>query len=880
MTLAADLAIPTAGPDSVRRHVLPNGLTLLHRRDVSAPVVAIVTYVKAGYFDETDDVVGIAHVLEHMFFKGTPTRAVGEIARQTKAVGGYLNAHTIYDHTSYYAVVPASGFAAALEIQADAYARSVVDGEELARELEVIIQEAKRKSDNPGAVATETLFEMLHDRHRIRRWRIGREQGLRALTRDHLLHFYRNFYTPANTVLSIVGDVEFGEVAAQVERLYGALPAGTPVRTPGPEEVTTPGFRYRELGGDVAQTQLAIGWRTPASAHPDSVALDLLAVVLGTGRASRLYRAVRERQLASGIDAYNYTPTELGVFVVHAELPPERATDAARATWAEIRRVREEGITEQELERARRIYEARWLRRLEDMEGQANHLAEWEAQGDWTLGNDYLERLLTATREEVEQAARTYLDPAQASVLVYRPESSPVVAADAGAMRALLEAADAEPVAPSGLVATAPVATSGVVARFEREVGGVRVYRTERGLPLLLRHKPGAAIVHLGVYGRGGASLEAPERAGATLLMVRAALKGTTTRSAAVIAEEGELLGGSVSGSAGGDSYGWSISVPARRADAALSLLADVAQNPVFAEDAVETERTVALSGVRALRDDMYRWPMRLLAQAAYEGHPYGTPSSGTEETLATLDAATLREWHRALMQEGELVVGAVGDVEPDVMAAMLAAAFEGTASRPSRALEAPEWPATARERVEQRDKAQTALAIAFPGPGRNDESRFAAELIAGVASGLGGRFFDELRDRQSLCYTVHAFQSERPLAGLFGAYIATSPDKEEVARAGLLAEFEKLRREPVRDEELRRAQTYAIGTHAIRQQSGGAVLGDLIDAWLFGTLEELDEYEGRIRAVTPQAMRALAAGWFDPARLVAGVVRGIGREV
>ena len=96
-------------PATVHRTVLPNGLTVLIREDHSAPVVAIVTYVRAGYFDETDDVVGIAHVLEHMFFKGTPTRGVGEIARQTKAVGGYLNAGTIYDRTSYYAVLPASG---------------------------------------------------------------------------------------------------------------------------------------------------------------------------------------------------------------------------------------------------------------------------------------------------------------------------------------------------------------------------------------------------------------------------------------------------------------------------------------------------------------------------------------------------------------------------------------------------------------------------------------------------------------------------------------------------------------------------------------------------------------------------------------------------
>src|SRR6188768_4163181 len=112
---SSDLAA-ALDPNTVHRTVLPNGLTLLVRRDDSAPVVAIVTYVKAGYFDETDDVVGIAHVLEHMFFKGTPDRGVGAIARQTKAVGGYLNASTIYDHTVYYTVLPSSGLVAGLAI--------------------------------------------------------------------------------------------------------------------------------------------------------------------------------------------------------------------------------------------------------------------------------------------------------------------------------------------------------------------------------------------------------------------------------------------------------------------------------------------------------------------------------------------------------------------------------------------------------------------------------------------------------------------------------------------------------------------------------------------------------------------------------------------
>ncbi|MBW8768770.1 MAG: insulinase family protein [Gemmatimonadetes bacterium] len=868
----SDLSV-ALDPATVRRTTLPNGMRVLVRRDSSAPVVAIVTYVSAGYFDETDDVVGIAHVLEHMYFKGTPTRGVGEIARQTKAVGGYLNAATIYDHTSYYTVLPSSSFAAGLDVQFDAYANSLIDSEELARELEVIIQEAKRKEDNPGAVATETLFALLHDRHRIRRWRIGREPGLRGLTRDAMMRFYRNFYHPGNTVLVVVGDVDPDEAMAEITSRYGALPAGTPTRIAGPDEESAPGFRYREWTGDIGQTQIAFGWRTPPTLDDATPGLDLLGTILGSGRASRLYRNVREKKLVSAVSAYDYTPTSLGVFVVHAEAPAERAAEAARAIWAQLRDVRDIGIGEGELTRAKRVFEARWTRRLEDMEGQANYLADWESLGDWTMGDDYLRRTLAVTTDDIQALAQKYLDPDQASVVVYRPADSARVAEDAAAMRTLLDDAPvgrAEPVVVPPLVA--PAIATGL--RAEREEAGVHVFRTPTGLPLLVRRKP-SAMVHAGVYVLGGARDEPVGNAGLTSLLVRTALKGTHRRTANQISEEGELLGGSVTGSAAGESFGWMINVPARYAPHAIELLADVVQHPTIPDAALETERAIALADLVALRDDMYRYPVRLASQAAFAGHPYGVPTTGDERTLPTISAEMLRDWHRSRVLTAPAVIAVVGDAEPAELAALAADAFGELRGGAIDSLTAPTWPSDVVQHVEQREKAQTALALMFASPSRADDARFAAAMIAGVASGLGGRFFDELRDKQSLGYTVHAFATERALAGAFVSYIATSPEKEEVARRGLLNEFAKLRDEPVTAKELDQAKTYALGVHAIRQQSGASVMGELVDAYLFGRLAELEEFDARVRAVSAEEMRAIARTYFVEDRRVEGIVRG-----
>src|SRR5687768_15437548 len=278
----------------VYREVLSNGLTLLIQADHSAPVVAVVTHVKAGFFDEPDEWLGISHVLEHMYFKGTPTRGVGAVARETKAAGGYLNAHTAYDHTAYYVVLPASGLPTALDIQSDALRRSLIDPEELARELQVIIQEAKRKLDTPAAVAHETLHELMFDRHRIRRWRIGREEQLAGLTRHDLWSYYASRYVPERTIVAITGSLQADHALELAQAAYADWPASPGALDPSPEEPPRREIRARTLRGDVAHAELVLGWRAVPPLHDDAPALDLAAAVLSTGRGSWLYRALRE----------------------------------------------------------------------------------------------------------------------------------------------------------------------------------------------------------------------------------------------------------------------------------------------------------------------------------------------------------------------------------------------------------------------------------------------------------------------------------------------------------------------------------------------------------------------------------------------------------
>jgi len=894
---------------------LENGLTVLVREDHSAPVVAIVTHVKAGYFNEPDKIVGISHVLEHMYFKGTERYGAGEIARATKAVGGYLNAGTIYDHTSYYTVLPSSALEQGLDIQSDALRNSVIDPEELRRELLVIIQEAKRKLDNPSAVATESLYEEMFDVHRIRRWRIGTEEGLRRLTREDVWRYYRDLYHPANIVLVVAGDVDPVRVFELVDRYYGDMPPGEALGERSPEEPERRGFRFREMSGDLTQSYLGWGWRTPGTLHPDTPALDLLATVLGQGRASRLYRGVRERGVVTSISAYNYTPTEIGVFGVSAELVPEDTAEALRAIWREVAALRAEPIGEGELERARNVLEARFLRRMETVEGQANLLAEWQALGDWRLVGRYLDQLFAATPEDLRRVAEEYLALDRATVLVYRPDSSPALGWGVADVAALLEGGGGgEAAGPAGVAGAAaaaemaevaesveaagPVggaATVGEAAEEGRRVGrggvgypasglgvedGVYFYELPNGVRVAIKPRRGSPLVSMGIVVRGGVLREGRGRSGITGLMARVSVKGTRSRSAAALAEATEALGGTISPSVVPDLFQWTLGVPSRHFAAGFALLADAALRPAFREEEVERERRIALSDLEQVRDDMYRYPYRLFLQAAFPEHPYGASLGETEASLRGADRDALERWHRAEVLEGAPRVVVVGDVDPDAASEVIAR--ELAEVRPGPVLAEPSfaaWPEGPREQADRRGKAQTALVLGFPGPRRDEEDdAHAMEVLANILSGLGGRLFEELRSRRSLAYTVTAYPITRWRGGAFAAYIATSPEREEEARRGLLEEFERLAEECVSADELERAQQYTIGAWKIRSQTNGAQLADLADALLLGRgLVELREFEDRIRAVTPVAIRDAVQRYFDPNRLVEGIVRGTG---
>jgi zinc protease len=332
------------------------------------------------------------------------------------------------------------------------------------------------------------------------------------------------------------------------------------------------------------------------------------------------------------------------------------------------------------------------------------------------------------------------------------------------------------------------------------------------------------------------------------------------------------------------DWLGFGTSVLAEHLAEAAALLRLVFSSPRLEDAEVARERGLMVAEAEQLADDMFRYPFQLAFAEAFGEEGYGLPVAGLPHTLPAITPADTRAWHARVLHRARPVIIAVGDVEPERAAAQLADVFEGASAQPETgALPAFNWIAGEAggeppSRAVRREKAQAAIAMAFPGIPRRHPDRAAAQVWAAVASGLGGRLFEALRDRRSLAYTVVASAWLKARAGALVTYIATSPEREEEAREEMLRELDRFTREPVTESELRQAVNYLAGQAEVSRQTGSAVAAEILEAWVAGTgLGELADPAGAFRAVTADDVLRVARGSLDRSRRVEGVVRGRG---
>lgn len=858
------------------RYRLTNGLTVVLEQQRHAPVVAFQVWVKVGSADEAPEEVGLAHLHEHMLFKGTGRRGLGEIARSIEAHGGEINAWTSFDQTVYHVVMASRHARQGLDVLADAVRNSSFDAGELTREIEVVCEEIKRSLDMPSRRASKALFGEAFKTHPYGRPVIGFEADVRAHTRDRVLAFYGKHYQPSNMVLSAVGDFDEPTLRAQVEELFG----GEWARAPRPAFARPPesdfkGVRVTLARDEVKDAHLHLAFQIPGVEHADTAALDVLAMLLGQGDASRLALEVRrKRSLARDVNAWAWTPRERGLFASSLVTTPGTLAAAFEETvrvMATLTRVEAEA---DEVETIKALIEAEAVYQRETVQGLARKLGYYESMaGGLEREASYYEAVSQVTATQLREVADRYFTFDRAVVTGLMPQETDLT--EARVREVLVHVAANRPATLPARALATPTPLR-LVGNTKKTRPGITVQKLDNGATVIVREEREVPLMALRASFHGGVRYERPEESGLTTLLSRTITRGTTTLGAEAFSHLVDSMAGSLSAIAGRNSMSLRGEFLSKHFERAFELFSDSLQQPAFADEEFERERTQQLQDIASRDDRPSSLAFELFAKTLWLSHPYRLSTLGEKTTVEQLTPAALRRYHGRFMDPTQMTLAVVGDVDTDLVLERVRASFGGTRGEASRAPQVePEqaWngPREARRSLQ---KAQTHLVLGFPGARMTDPWRRGLEVMQTLLSGQSGRLFLELRDKRSMAYSVSAMLMEGIDPGSFSVYMGTSPEKVEAALAGIRVELSKLCEDLVSDAELSRAKEHLIGTQGIGLQRNGARAGVMaLDACYGLGADAFLRYPEEIAAVTAADIRDAAQRVIDFKREALAVV-------
>ncbi|HEX3729540.1 MAG TPA: pitrilysin family protein [Opitutaceae bacterium] len=831
--------------EPVTREVLPNGLTLVARADRSAALASVQVWVKTGSIHEGEHLgAGLSHYLEHMLFKGTERRAGREISASVQAHGGYINAYTTFDHTVYYIDLPSEHAGVAIDILADAVLHSRLPEDEAAKEKEVILREIAMTRDDPDNRIWEALFAAAFREHPYRQPIIGHRDVFAALTHADLAGYYRARYVPENLTVVVVGDIELAAIRAAVAAHFGgARRTGlAPVLVPTePLQLAPREDRRRE---DVELSRAVLAWPVPGLTHEDAPLLDLLAMVLGHGDSSVLWRGIRERaKLVHTIDASSWNPGTSGLFCIAFTCEPAKRAAAEAAIERALRGCASRGFTAAQLAKAVRQMVVAEINTRKTMSGQASRLGAAEVVvGDLGYSRAYFERLRGIGVGDIKRVLKAYLQPARRTAVSLEPEEP--------APTGRSSAAAAPPAVPDFTLETLP--------------NGARLLlQTDRRLPSL----------HLRVLLQGGPLYEDSKRRGATALLATMLSKDTRGRSAAAVAQAIEEVGGSFYPFSGNTSLGLAAEVLTPDGGRALEAIAGGLLEPAFLAGTFGTERDAQLATLRQDTDEVVTFARKEVRRRFFGSHPLALDAQGDEGGVRALAAADLAALHRRLCLGSNVVLVVAGDIPAGLVArlrAFLARLPRG--SLPAAAARRSVAPGTF---VERQPREQAVVLQAFPAPSLRSEDFYVGEVADEIFSGMASRLFERVREEKGLAYFVRSTRVSGLDAGMFCFYAGTQPGKEQEVLAEIEMEIARIQGDGAEPAELERCQTrLKAGRRQSLQTNGSRAMQAGLDVLQGRPLNDWKNYDARIEAVSRADLGAFARRYFQPALRTQLVVR------
>ncbi|MBL7084723.1 MAG: insulinase family protein [Candidatus Omnitrophica bacterium] len=797
-----------AANQDTRRVVLDNGMVLLLKEKHNLPLVSFSLYVLSGSAQEADfSGSGISHFIEHMVFKGTDKRAVGDVFKEIESCGGNINAFTSYDYTGYKITLPAEFLSAALEVLADMMINATFDEEELEKEREVVLKEIRLSYDDPARRASRLLWENAYSVHPYKYPILGKEDLFKKLTRKDLLGFYQKKYVPNNMILAVVGDLKADEALASIKDAFKDFqkkPIADFKSQPEPEQKS---LRKQEEKFTTGLTYLLFGFHSLALTDRDSFALDVLGTILGEGESSRLYESIcNKKKLAYSIEAINYTPRQPGLFIISALLEEAQRRRVSSLVLKQIERVKKKKVSEKELEKAKNKIISDILFYNQTIENQAQDLALNEAvAGDFRFTEEYIQKIKQLTQEDILKVANKYLRQDNLSIVALIPRNE--------LAKVNPEETFSQPFLKVGTENLNPPANS------------VEEYLLDNGIVLLVQENKELPLVSIKAVFKGGLRAEEKDTNGLCNLVANLLDKGTKSKSAEEIAYLVESKGARLSYFSGNNSFGLSLDLISEDFETMLKLMADLLSSPTFPRGEVKRQKEKNLANLRSQEDNIFSSGTRLLKTTLFQKHPFRFLTVGNEESLKKLGRREVVGFYQDFCTGNNMVLSVFGDVEADEVLAKAKEAFANIKKGAAPVINPLEEPKIKNVRISSAtlNKQQSLVLMGFYGASVFDQERFTLEVICQILSQPSGKLFTQIRQKAGLAYALGAYQVLGLDPGYLVISVATTAENVETVKEKILKQLKLLKEEPLSAEELNQAKRAVLVRKLLSRQTNSA---------------------------------------------------------
>lgn len=830
-TFAADFTV----------HKLPNGQTLVIQENHNNPIVTIDTWVRTGSINEVDTNSGVAHFLEHLFFKGTKKHPVGEFDRILESKGAIINAATSKDFTHYYITIPSEHFNEALELHADMLTDPQIPRKELEKERKVVLEEISKDLNTPAKKVYNNLNEMMYSHHPYKRTVIGSADVISTIRREEILDFFNKYYTPSNMVTVIVGDIDTTNIIEKVTNAFNSE-YKKPLKKIYHKEFPLFNQKRKTEYLDTQSGYLMIGFRGVNITDNETFALDILAEILGGGKSSKFYRNIKEQKgLAYSISASNGSYKDDGIFYISANCTPTNIEKVEKSIFEEISYIQKYGITEEELNTAKKTIEQDTYYARESTSNISSELGYIVTlTGSADLYDDYIENIKKVSSNDVQRAAQKFLGVNKSAISIAMPKNM-----------------EKEIIHKQSSHSAQKISKS----------NGIEKYIIDNKTTLLINNHKNNDIIAINIIAKGGELLE--KNIGEGTLVASTILKGTKKYSSQELAQIMEENGIKIEPACSEDYFSINVQTTTSQIDLTLEILDEILNGALFDDYEIEKKRTEILNKIRQQRDIPMNIALEDFKTFIYENSVYSNSNKILEKALPKVTRENVLNYYNKIFDSKNIVISVNGNVNTNnlintfgtILTNKNQAVFDYNNYKVTKLTQAK----IVQNKV--KDLQTSWLFLGWQTNGIQDKKDFVTLKVINtiLGGGMSSRMYKNLREQDGLAYQLGSSYSPKALGGIFMTYIGTNPEKLGYSKQKIKNEIERLKIEFVSDTELQDAKNRLKGSFIIAQETNAekaSVIG-LFEALGFG-YDFYDKYIKMIDETSASDIIRVANKYFN----------------